>query len=126
MIGLYKDPKGENVFSDTHTGDVASAGIVGSLQLQRGTAFGTEDTLRKRIKELEGILSTYQVRVAVQKVNVCHGFIYRYHFKQSNENVLTVDSTEGLGANNGSSMSSKADRKHGTHAMGKDVTVTTV
>ena len=64
MIGLYKDPKGENVFSDTHTGDITSAGIVGSLQ--RGTtAFGTEDTLRKRIRELEGVLSSYQVRVAV-------------------------------------------------------------
>jgi hypothetical protein len=69
MIGLYRDPKGENVFSDTHTGDLASAGIVGSLQLQRGTAaFGTEDTLRKRIRELESVLSTYQVRSAVQKI----------------------------------------------------------
>lgn len=65
MIGLYKDPKGENVFSDTHTGDVASVGKVGSLQLQRGTASGTEDTLRKRIRELESILSTYQVGTAV-------------------------------------------------------------
>ena len=69
MIGLYKDPKGENVFSGTHTGDVASAGIVGSLQQQRGAAaaFGTEDTLRQRIRELESILSTYQVRASYWK-----------------------------------------------------------
>ena len=67
MIGLYKDPKGENVFSDTHTGDVASAGVAGSIQLQRGSSFGTEDTLRKRIRELESILSTYQVRAAAVK-----------------------------------------------------------
>ena len=65
MIGLYKDPKGENVFTGIHIGDVASAGIVGSLQLQRGAAtFSTEDTLRKRIRELESILSTYQVRAS--------------------------------------------------------------
>ena len=74
MIGLYKDPKGENVFSDTHTGDVASAGIVGSLQLQRGTVFGTEDTLRKRIRELESILSTYQVRAVACPKTLIFGF----------------------------------------------------
>lgn len=67
MVGLYKDPLGENVFSksdhDFPTGDILSAGVVapGSIQLQRCVAFGTEDTLKRRIKELERIVSTYQV-----------------------------------------------------------------
>lgn len=58
MVGLYKDPKGESVFSDFRTND---AGIAGSVQLNRGTAFGTEETLRKKIIELESALCTYQV-----------------------------------------------------------------
>ena len=59
MIGLYKDPKGESVFSDFHTND---GGIAGSVQLNRGTvAFGTEETLRKKIIELESVLCTYKV-----------------------------------------------------------------
>ena len=63
MIGLYKDPMGENVFSDFHapTNEIFSAGVSGSVHLQRMSAFGTEDTLKKRIKELEHVLSTYQV-----------------------------------------------------------------
>ena len=59
MVGLYKDPKGESVFSDFHTKD---GGIAGSVQLNRPTtAFGTEETLRKKIIELENVLCTYKV-----------------------------------------------------------------
>lgn len=67
MVGLYRDPKGEKVFSDFHTSDaLQSVGVPGSIQLQKGTVFGTEDTLRKRVKELEHILSTqYNVSTLV-------------------------------------------------------------
>ena len=60
MIALYKDPKGENVFGDSATHDVG----LGSLpaQQQRELQLSTEDTLRRRIKQLENLLSTYTVR----------------------------------------------------------------
>ena len=53
MVGLYKDPKGESVFSDFHTNDVGSRGAAAQ--------FSTEETLRKKIIELETVLCTYQV-----------------------------------------------------------------
>ena len=60
MIALYKDPKGENVFSDSATRDID----LGSLpaQQQRELQLGTEDTLRRRIRQLENLISTYTVR----------------------------------------------------------------
>ena len=67
MVSLYKDPKGEKVFSDIHTSNALQSvgtGIPGSPLSprlpQKGT-FSTEDTLRTRIKELEHVLYTYQV-----------------------------------------------------------------
>jgi hypothetical protein len=64
MIGLYRDPKGENVFSNSASRDVGSLLNVGSLpaQQQRELQLSTEDTLRRRIKQLENLLSTYTVR----------------------------------------------------------------
>ena len=63
MIGLYKDPKGENVFSNAATRDVGSLVNLGSTpaQQQRELQLSTEDTLRRRIKQLENLLSTYTV-----------------------------------------------------------------
>lgn len=59
MIALYKDPKGENVFSDSATRDID----LGSspAQQQRELQLSTEDTLRRRIRQLENLISTYTV-----------------------------------------------------------------
>ena len=65
MIGLHKDPKGENVFSNAATRDVGSLVNVRSTpaqqQQQQELQLSTEDTLRKRIKQLENLLSMYTV-----------------------------------------------------------------
>ena len=64
MVELYKDPKGENVFVRTNTGEELSLGNRGTVQPQKELQLGssTEDTLRRRIKQLEDILSSYSVR----------------------------------------------------------------
>ena len=62
MIALYKDPKGENVFSDSATRDVGLGSLPALAQQQRELQLSTEDTLRRRIKQLENLLSTYTVR----------------------------------------------------------------
>ena len=59
MIALYKDPKGENVFSDSATCDIGLGSL--PVQQQRELQLSTEDTLRRRIKQLENLLSTYTV-----------------------------------------------------------------
>ena len=64
MIWLYKDPEGENVFSNSAgTRDVGSLLNVGSLpaQQQQELQHSTEDSLRRRIRQLENMLSTYTV-----------------------------------------------------------------
>lgn len=63
MIGLYKDPKGENVFAQSNSGDAVdlSFGTRLSAQQQRQSQPTNEDALRRRIKQLESILSTYSV-----------------------------------------------------------------
>lgn len=58
MIALYKDPKGEKIFS--------KYGTQPTFKSQQGTAvesnIGTTDSaLRKRILELENIIATNQV-----------------------------------------------------------------
>ena len=56
MVGVYKDPKGEKVFDMSVEMTIAAA--------ERNTASADSDTvtsLKRRITELEGIVSTYQV-----------------------------------------------------------------
>ena len=72
MIGLHKDPKGENVFINSASRDVGSLLNVGSSpaqqqqqQQQRELQLSTEDTLRRRIKQLENLLSTYTSTVCL-------------------------------------------------------------
>ena len=65
MIGLYKDPKGENVLVHHSSSGDALASIGGRGTRQQLTRIvdsqSTEDSLRKRIKDLEGIISRYSV-----------------------------------------------------------------
>ena len=63
MIGLYKDPKGEKVFAQSNSEDVIelSLGTRLNAQKQKLSQPSNEDTLRRRIKELESILSNYSV-----------------------------------------------------------------
>ena len=75
MIELYKDPEGENVFAQTYSGgEEMSLGNRGTIQPQKEAQLGssTEDTLRRRIKQLEDILSTYTVRFKiVEELHYC-------------------------------------------------------
>ena len=73
MIELYKDPEGENVFVQTHSGgEEMSLGNRGTLQSQKDVQLSsnTEDTLRRRIKQLEDILSTYTVCFITRSITV--------------------------------------------------------
>ena len=76
MIALYKDPKGENVFSDSATRDID----LGSLpaQQQRELQLSTEDTLRRRIRQLENLISTYTVcyYIILHEYNIKHLWIF--------------------------------------------------
>lgn len=67
MVGLYKDPEGQNVLRNSQSRDIpmASLGIKGTSQQQKSESnLSTEDTLRRRIMELETIVSRYSVCIA--------------------------------------------------------------
>ena len=59
MIGLYRDPHGENIFKSMNTSNATEAG-------------GTTATLRKKVSELERELT--QVGVIVCKVTENHAY----------------------------------------------------
>ena len=60
MLGVYKDPEGESVFNKTTSGGGAH---ISSSQMNTNVVAdrNTIDTLRKRVRELEGIVNTKKV-----------------------------------------------------------------
>ena len=63
MLSLYKDPDGEGVFSaHDDPGQVTIAhGIQGGPPAQQSDLQEENDSLRKRVKQLEDAISEYQV-----------------------------------------------------------------
>ena len=58
MIALYKDPKGEKIFSKYGTQPTFKSQQGAAVESNTGT---TDSALRKRILELENIIATNQV-----------------------------------------------------------------
>lgn len=64
MLSLYKDPDGEGVFSaHDDPGQVTTVHVVGGPPAQQSELQKENDNLRKRVKELEDVISEYQVNV---------------------------------------------------------------
>lgn len=65
MLSLYKDPDGEGVFSahdDPAAGQITTVhGIQGGPPAQQSDLQGENDSLRKRVKQLEDAILEYQV-----------------------------------------------------------------
>ena len=62
MLSLYKDPDGEGVFSaHDDPGQITTVHVAGGPPAQRSDLQEENDSLRKRIKQLEDAISEYQV-----------------------------------------------------------------
>lgn len=73
MIALYKDPKGESVFDKYEPPSFKTQQQVNGqqqLQLHTESATGTIDSLKKRIQELENMLTLNQRQPQELEVSV--------------------------------------------------------
>ena len=64
MIGLYRDPTGERVFEKYGKSSSKSQVPTGMVAAVAGVDHDSIDTLKRRVKELEGVLSTHVCHIA--------------------------------------------------------------
>ena len=70
MIGLYKDPKVENILAQSNSGDPLSISTLrGTTQQQKQSQLSNEDALRRRVKQLEDMLYVFCLEGALDSLN---------------------------------------------------------
>ena len=70
MIGLYRDPTGERVFEKYGKSSSKSQVPTGMVAAVAGIDHDSIDTLKRRVKELEGVLSTHVCRHYIASYNI--------------------------------------------------------